>query len=121
LEDITNPIDRLQEYLVSKRNTEITSLLQQKYSSKVLKKDLPVFCISNKEYSKYRDREQPQAIQRINLSGIPSLRRYCQLIPAAAQFDAVASYVKHEVSMLLILSKRKVATCADWCRLITGS
>jgi hypothetical protein len=79
----------------------VRNLLQAEYSPKVFNKDLQVFCVSNAEYSTYRDEEITMALQRVKLSGIPALRQYCQLIPAAAQFDAVTAFLEHQVPSLL--------------------
>jgi len=37
----------------------------------------------------------------VELSGIPELRRYCQSIPAAAQFEAVTAYLQHQVPSMI--------------------
>jgi hypothetical protein len=41
------------------------------------------------------------ALPRIDLSGIPELRCFCQLIPAKVQFEAVATFLDHQVPTLL--------------------
>jgi hypothetical protein len=37
------------------------------------------------------------ALPHIELSGIPELRQFCHLIPARAQFEAVATFLDHQV------------------------
>lgn len=43
----------------------------------------------------------PHSEDYFNLSGIPELRRYCQLVPAEAQFRFVAAFIEHRVPAVL--------------------
>lgn len=60
-----------------------------------------VFCVSNKLYSDHREDSRERAEAYIELSGIPELRRYCQSVPAEAQFRAAAAFLEHRVPTLL--------------------
>jgi hypothetical protein len=63
--------------------------------------DLKVFCVSNKDYWGYRDGDRLIAQKHSDLSGIAALRRYCQSIPAEAQFRAVVGFLEHQVPTLI--------------------
>ncbi|KAF2496947.1 hypothetical protein BU16DRAFT_616988 [Lophium mytilinum] len=92
---------RLQEFLVQGRNTRVRESLRGTYADRVFERDLRIFCVSNVEYSEYRNEDVTLGTPHVNLSGIPDLRQYCQLIPAAAQFGAVAAFLEHQVPSLL--------------------
>ncbi|KAF2801711.1 uncharacterized protein BDZ99DRAFT_528183 [Mytilinidion resinicola] len=92
---------RLQEFLVQGRNDRVRASLHETYSDRVFERDLRIFCVSNVEYSEYRNEDVTLGGPHVNLSGIPELRQYCQLIPAAAQFGAVAAFLEHQVPSLL--------------------
>jgi hypothetical protein len=91
----------LYKFLVERRNAKVKRSLQLEYNGKVLNQDLQVFCVSNKEYLKYLYEEQTMALPRIKLSGILELRQFCQLIPAAVQFEAVVNFFNHQVPSFL--------------------
>ena len=63
--------------------------------------DLKVFCVSNTDYLRHRNDERSIALKHLELSGITALRRYCQSIPAEAQFRAVAAFLEHQVPTLV--------------------
>lgn len=63
--------------------------------------DLKVFCVSNKDYWSYRDGGHLIAQKHSDLSGIAALRRYCQSIPAEAQFRAVVGFLERQVPTLI--------------------
>jgi hypothetical protein len=91
----------LKKYLVEKRNSKIQSELQREYSTSVMNEDLRVFCVSNTDYQKHRNDERSVAQKQSDLSGIIDLRKYCQSIPAEAQFRAVVAFLNHQVPTLM--------------------
>ncbi|EAW15335.1 uncharacterized protein ACLA_060020 [Aspergillus clavatus NRRL 1] len=84
----------LKQFLISRRNKSVTEALMSSYTAKV-------FCVSNKLYSEYCSLDSDQADGYLQLSGIKELRRYCQLVPADAQFRATKSYLQNQVPALL--------------------
>ncbi|KAF2263942.1 hypothetical protein CC78DRAFT_581063 [Lojkania enalia] len=91
----------LKKLLIDRRNNEITTQLINNYSGDVKDGNLEIFCISNKDYFAHRYDEQRLAESRLELTGILGLRKYCHSIPAAAQFDAAAAFIEHEVPAFL--------------------
>ncbi|OJJ42340.1 hypothetical protein ASPZODRAFT_125698 [Penicilliopsis zonata CBS 506.65] len=77
----------LESFLIQTRNQKITSQL-------TAGNEIRVFCVSNTMYRDRRNEEPPMAEKYIGLSGIRELRRYCQLVPADAQFRAVEAFLK---------------------------
>jgi hypothetical protein len=62
---------------------------------------LQVFCVDNSLYRKYRASSVVPGQSRVELSGIPELRKHCHMIPAQAQFEAVSVFMEHKVPSLL--------------------
>ncbi|GLB21784.1 hypothetical protein AtubIFM61612_002334 [Aspergillus tubingensis] len=87
---------QLMNFLVIRRNTSVTNSLLH-----ALGEMARIFCVSNKLYSDHREDDPRQANGYLALSGIQELRRYCQSVPADAQFRATVSYLQHEVPALL--------------------
>lgn len=83
-------------FLVIRRNTSVTNSLLHAWGGMAR-----IFCVSNKLYSDHREDDPRQANGYLALSGIQELRRYCQSVPADAQFRATVSYLQHEVPALL--------------------
>lgn len=104
--------DRLQKILVQRRNTKIRNSLYRAHSGKV-KGDLLVFCVSNKDYSEYRDEESAIAAEHVELSGIPELRRYCQADSSEAQLRTVTDFLKNQVPSLLGSIKQSLMKKSD--------
>ncbi|EIT76021.1 hypothetical protein BDV35DRAFT_356397 [Aspergillus flavus] len=88
-EDAKLELDR---FLVESRNLRVTNQLRRNHGAEVR-----VFCISNEWYSKYRQDANRHTDTYIELSGIRELRRYCQLVPAEAQFRFTAAFIEHRV------------------------
>ncbi|PIG85793.1 hypothetical protein AARAC_011290 [Aspergillus arachidicola] len=88
-EDAKLELDR---FLVESRNLKVTSQLRRNHGAEVR-----VFCISNEWYSKYRQDANRHTDTYIELSGIRELRRYCQLVPAEAQFRFTTAFIEHRV------------------------
>ncbi|KAF5862014.1 hypothetical protein ETB97_012252 [Aspergillus alliaceus] len=88
-EDAELDLDR---FLIESRNQRVSAQLLQNHGDGVR-----VFCISNELYSKHRQSGMRHADTYIELSGIRELRRYCQLVPAEAQFRFVAAFIEHRV------------------------
>ncbi|GFN11068.1 uncharacterized protein AtWU_00864 [Aspergillus tubingensis] len=87
---------QLMNFLVIRRNTSVTNSLLHALGGMAR-----IFCVSNKLYSDHREDDPRQANGYLALSGIQELRRYCQSVPADAQFRATVSYLQHEVPALL--------------------
>lgn len=85
----------LNRFMIQTRNEHITARLRRR------RNDVHVFCVSNELYSGYRLNESVHAQDYLELSGIPQLRRYCQLVPAAAQFRFVAMFLEHRATAVL--------------------
>ncbi|RJE17724.1 hypothetical protein PHISCL_09938, partial [Aspergillus sclerotialis] len=83
----------LTRFLIESRIQEVTNQLQ-KHGEEVR-----IFCVSNEIYSQPPDLSH--ADDYIGLSGIPELRRYCQLVPAEAQFRFVSGLLEHRVPALI--------------------
>ena len=86
---------------MERRNAKVRTELISEYSANVMNGDLKVFCVSNTDYLSYRNDESPIARKYSDLSGIAAMREYCQLIPAEAQFRAVAGFLEHQVPTLV--------------------
>lgn len=73
-----------------------------------------IFCVSNKDWETYRYSEVEKSVvdRNLLLSGVVDLKRYCQTIPAEAQFKAVASFLQSRVPTL-------AASVSQW--LLKGS
>lgn len=63
--------------------------------------DVRIFCVSNDLYSRHRRNGLAHADEYLELSRIPQLRRYCQLVPAEAQFRFVAAFLEHRAPAVL--------------------
>lgn len=72
---------------------------------------MKVFCVSNELFSVHQDGQTPQTEEWISLSGIPSLRDYCQTVPADAQARVTSKFVGHGVQTL-------IHSLRQWC--LTG-
>ncbi|RMZ42023.1 hypothetical protein CA14_010444 [Aspergillus flavus] len=92
-EDAEFELDR---FLVESRNLRITNQLLRNHGAEVR-----VFCVSNEWYSEYRQSANRHADTYIGLSGIRELRRYCQLVPAEAQFRFTAAFIEHRVPAIV--------------------
>lgn len=87
---------RLNRFLITRRNTQVTDSLLAAWGS-----NARVFCVSNKLYADHRFNDIEEANGYRALSGITELRRYCQSVPADAQFRATVAYIKNDVPALL--------------------
>jgi predicted metal-dependent hydrolase len=92
---------RLKKFLVERRNGNVIQQLEQQYSKSVKDNDLRVWCVSNVDYERFREESSALGDNHRSLSGIIGLRSYCQLIPAEAQFKAVAAFLEHQIPTLL--------------------
>ena len=96
---------------MERRNAKITTQLVGEYSRSVLNQDLRVWCVSNTDYEEYKHDSSAQ--NQLELSGILSLRSYCQLIPAQAQFTAVTAFLEHQIPALVGSLRQWVAQGSD--------
>ncbi|KAF2866503.1 hypothetical protein BDV95DRAFT_504588 [Massariosphaeria phaeospora] len=117
----------LKRFLVERRNRQVATELIGRYAEDIQLGDLQVFCVSNMDYIEHRYDEQIRAESRLELSGIVNLRRYCHSIPARAQFEAAATFVKYSVPAFLGSLRQWAVTdlddtadekTAEVCRLI---
>ncbi|PYH87881.1 hypothetical protein BO71DRAFT_424076 [Aspergillus ellipticus CBS 707.79] len=86
----------LNRFLITRRNTRVTNALIRAWGEKAR-----VFCVSNRLYADHRENDAEQASQYLELSGIKELRRYCQSVPAEAQFRATEAFLQNQVPGLL--------------------
>ncbi|GKZ47440.1 hypothetical protein AbraIFM66951_010806 [Aspergillus brasiliensis] len=87
---------QLMTFLITRRNTSVANSLSNAWGDRAR-----IFCVSNKLYSDHREDDPRQVNGYLALSGIQELRRYCQSVPADAQFRATVSYLQHELPALL--------------------
>lgn len=92
---VTNLVVRLFERLITGRNNQVTDSLKKKYNG------AEIFCISNRLYSEHRHDSREFAEAYISLSGVRKLRRYCQKLPAEAQFRTTAGFLEHQTPAFL--------------------
>ncbi|KAB8261079.1 hypothetical protein BDV32DRAFT_137730 [Aspergillus pseudonomiae] len=104
-EDAKLELDR---FLVEGRSLRVTNQLLRNHGAEVR-----VFCISNEWYSQYRQDANRHADTYIGLSGIRELRRYCQLVPADAQFRFTAAFIKHRVPAVVRSVRQWVLAGSD--------
>ncbi|KAF2195110.1 hypothetical protein K469DRAFT_681465 [Zopfia rhizophila CBS 207.26] len=92
----------LKKYLVEHRNNFIKADIRAKLSRKAMNNEPKIFCVSNKDWETYRYSEVEKSVadRHLLLSGVVDLKRYCQTIPAEAQFKAVASFLQGRVPAL---------------------
>ncbi|KAL1980018.1 hypothetical protein VTN96DRAFT_4795 [Rasamsonia emersonii] len=96
LEDKEHSELELLRFLIERRNEQVTESLLEKYTDADR-----VFCVSNRLYSEHREDSRERAEAYIGLSGVRELRRYCQSVPAEAQFRATAAFLEHQAPTLL--------------------
>ncbi|KAF7589335.1 hypothetical protein BBP40_004449 [Aspergillus hancockii] len=92
-EDAELELDR---FLIESRNRRVTRQLLLIHGAEVR-----IFCISNELYSKHRQSGMRHADTYVGLSGIRELRRYCQLVPAEAQFRFTAAFLENRVPAIV--------------------
>lgn len=61
------------------------------------RKDMKIFCVSNKLFSENHNGDSEREKAYIELSGILKLRRHCQYIPAEAQMIHVAKFFRSAI------------------------
>lgn len=83
------------------QNTRAVDDLRSAYSNKIRCGDLKAFCVSNTLYDKHRKAGPASASQILELSGIPTLKKYCESLSAEAQFKALAAFLEHQVPTLV--------------------
>lgn len=81
---------------MNRRNDNNQRILAGKYNN------IQVFSVSNTLYREYRNNQEEEGAEAyIDLSGIPGLRRYCQLVPAEAGLRAVCGFLNYQVPAFL--------------------
>lgn len=91
----------LKRHLMKLRNSKVTAELRTRYQTPADKEALNIFCVSNTLYWDNRNRSKQAALSTIDLSGIPSVRRYCIGIVADNHLKATVEYIKNEIPALL--------------------
>lgn len=97
----------MSQLLISRRNSLISQGLIKRHQ------DVKVFCVSNTLYSKYRFSGNSEEEAYVDLAGIRELRRYCQLVPAAALMRSASAFLKLQVSKLLLSLRQWALSGAD--------
>ncbi|KAH7132060.1 hypothetical protein B0J11DRAFT_548073 [Dendryphion nanum] len=108
----------LKRHLMKLRNSKVTAELRTRYQTPADKEALNIFCVSNTLYWDNRNRSKQAALSTIDLSGIPSVRRYCIGIVADNHLKATVEYIKNEIPALLgsIELWWHHSSYAAWCR-----
>ncbi|KAL2864222.1 uncharacterized protein BJX67DRAFT_374065 [Aspergillus lucknowensis] len=90
----------LKRLLMSIRNRRVTADLTEKLSHD-WGNQTRIFCVSNRLYADNRAMDSEHADEYLALSNIRELRRYCQSVPADAQFRATESFLQNELPATL--------------------
>lgn len=87
----------LQRHLITTRNKDVISKLNQKYHPVVQK----VFCVSNRMYSTERNKDVKFAQEWLDLSEIISLRKYCLELVAEHQLRDACAFIRDVIPNLV--------------------
>ena len=98
---IQHTIPRLKQYLVNTRNNIVTKLLTDIYKEKVPDGEIKVFCISNDDYWRLRNKPADTARPLLQLSGIIAVRTHCISIVEKSQLRAVKRYIRDSIPAIL--------------------
>ncbi|TLD18184.1 hypothetical protein PspLS_10548 [Pyricularia sp. CBS 133598] len=91
----------LQRIIIGNRTTEMTQKLRGKYASETTAVGIHVFCISNEICNDDLHKRRGLVLPRLELSGIPGLRRHCVFIVAEAQYRPGREFIQESVPTLL--------------------
>lgn len=83
------------------RNDRVTRGIQVTYRNGSTERSVQVFCVSNSIYKDYRGKPLVEAEPRLNLSGIPGLRRYCIGIVAESHLSESRNYIRNRIPAFL--------------------
>jgi len=100
LAELTNSA-RLQQYLISNRNTDVTKALENIYGEKLPGNELKVFCVDNIMYQDHRSNPKDEALPFLQLSGIFAVRKHCIAIVASSQLRNARKYINDDIPALL--------------------
>ncbi|KIY02880.1 uncharacterized protein Z520_01345 [Fonsecaea multimorphosa CBS 102226] len=92
---------RLKTFLMTTRNEKVTADLRTAHQSHIPGGNLPVFCVSNRDYWEHRRNPKEEAMPLLHLSGILQLRRYCLSVVAESQLQAALDYMFDAIPALL--------------------
>ena len=84
--------------VIEARNQYIKAGLQKAYAAKVPNQTLDVFCVSN---TMYRDNSEIGNIPKVQASGIPELRIFCQTMTADARQREAIHFLSSTLGSLL--------------------
>ena len=84
--------------MMTARNDFVKEGLRRNYTGKVPGGFLEVFCVSNLIYEKS---SKMGAVDQVNASGIPELRRFCHTITAKPQYFEAKNFLLSSLSSLL--------------------
>lgn len=97
----------MKKYLIDERNARVSQQLRSNHG------DIKVFCVSNTLYSDYRFSRKSDKEAYIDLTGIRELRRYCQLVPAAASMRSTSAFLENQVPALILSLRQWTLSGAD--------
>ncbi|CAK7229083.1 hypothetical protein SCUCBS95973_007099 [Sporothrix curviconia] len=91
-------IEEQEQLLVEARNRHVRTALQQTYAAETGGRTLDVFCVSNKWYKTHAAAGRADLVRA---SGIPALRRHCQVVAADARMAEALYYLRSTLASLL--------------------
>ncbi|KAI1198494.1 hypothetical protein F5X97DRAFT_148310 [Nemania serpens] len=91
----------IQKYLMEIRARRIGGQLRAKYGDSTPSHNLHVFFVSNTMYWKNRQESRDRAILRLELSGIPAVRRHFMGMVSESQFAEASTFLRDRVGKLL--------------------
>ena len=92
---------RLEKYLITVRNHNVTTALKIKYGEKLSGNDLRVFCVDNIMYQEHRNSPKDVALPFLILSGILDVRKHCIAIMTNTQLQSAREYINDDIPVLL--------------------
>jgi len=98
--ELTNSA-RLQQYLISNRNKDVTKALENIYREQLPGNDLKVFCVDNVMYQDHRTEPKDDALPFLQLSGIFAVRKHCIAMVASSQLRYAMKYMNDDIPAFL--------------------
>ncbi|KAE9378390.1 hypothetical protein N431DRAFT_400024 [Stipitochalara longipes BDJ] len=91
----------LEHYLITTRNSSVTSALERTYREKLPGNNLRVFCVDNIMYQEHRSAPKDAALPFLRLSGILAVRKHCIAMVASNQLRSALKYINDDIPALL--------------------
>ncbi|OAP58566.1 hypothetical protein AYL99_07656 [Fonsecaea erecta] len=91
----------LKTFLITTRNQKVTAEIRAVYESRMPQGNLPVFCVSNREYWEHRKKPAGEAMPFLHLSGILEVRKHCLSVVAESQLRTAVDYMVNAIPGLL--------------------